>query len=100
MKTETIPAVKGAQGLIKKGLQKHLEKIPGAININEQEQLTYEGRFCLKSKNYQPCCARAPWFGPGLSGVYSRLNSNISHNNIHNNNKLYFSRVALDSTKY
>ena len=97
MKTETIAVVEGALGLIKKGLQKHMEKIPGAININEQQQPTFEGRFCLKSKIYQPCCARGPWFGPGLSGVHSRLNSKISHNN---KNKLYFSRVALDSTKY
>ena len=34
MKTETLPVVTGALGLIKKGLQKHTEKIPGAININ------------------------------------------------------------------
>ena len=100
MKTEAIPVVEGALGLNKKGLQKYMEKIPGAININEQEQPTFERRFCLKSKIYQPCCARGPWFGPGLSGVYSRLNSKNSHNNFNNINKLYFSRVALDSTKY
>ena len=39
MKTETIPVVKGALGLIKKGLGKHVEKIPGAININELQKL-------------------------------------------------------------
>ena len=40
MKTETIPVVIGALGLIKKGLQKHMEKIPGAININEVQKIT------------------------------------------------------------
>ena len=37
MKTE------GALGLIKKGLQKHTEKIPGAININELQKITLLG---------------------------------------------------------
>ena len=38
MKTETIPVVIGVLGLIKKGLQKHTEKIPGAINISELQK--------------------------------------------------------------
>ena len=80
MKTETISVVIGALGLIKTGLQKHAEKIPGAINFNELQKVTLLGtahilsiRFCLKSKIYQPFCALVPWFGPGPSGVYSRL---------------------------
>ena len=37
---ETTPAVIGALGLIKDGLKKHLEKIPGVINIkNYKKQL-------------------------------------------------------------
>ena len=32
MKTETIPVMIGALGLIKKGLAKHMEKIPGVIS--------------------------------------------------------------------
>ena len=31
----------GALELIKKGMQKHTGKIPGAININELEKITY-----------------------------------------------------------
>ena len=54
MKTETIPAVEGALGLIKKGLQKHLEKIPGAININEQNSSHTKEGFVLKAKFISP----------------------------------------------
>ena len=43
MKTEIIPVVIGALGLIKKGLEKHMEKIPGAININELQNITLLG---------------------------------------------------------
>ena len=43
MKTETIPVGIGALGLNKKGLQKHTEKIPGAININELQKITLLG---------------------------------------------------------
>lgn len=37
MKTEIIPVVIGALGLGKKGLNKFTNKIPGKINIHEQE---------------------------------------------------------------
>ena len=42
MKTETVPVnvVIGALGLIKWGLEKHTEKIPGAINTNELQKIT------------------------------------------------------------
>jgi len=43
MKTETMPVVIGALGLIKKGLQKHTEKIPGTINFNELQKITLLG---------------------------------------------------------
>ena len=35
METETIPVVIGAVGLINNGLKKHMEEIPGAISLNE-----------------------------------------------------------------
>ena len=97
MKTKTIPVVVGALGLIKKGLQKHMEIFHGTININELQKITllgtsqYQGRFCLKSKSHQPCCAIGPWFGPNPLGVYSRLNSKNPHNNNNNNNRNYYS---------
>ena len=50
MKTETIPIVIGALGLIKKGLQKHTEKIPRAININELQKITLLGTAYILRK--------------------------------------------------
>ena len=43
MKTEIIPVVIRALGLIKKGLEKYMEKIPGAININKIQNVTLLG---------------------------------------------------------
>ena len=61
MKTETVPVVIGALGLIEKGLQKHTEKFPGAININDVQKNNFirnsphtkEG-FVLKAKFISP----------------------------------------------
>ena len=39
MKTEAIPIVLGALGLIKKGLEEQTEKIPRAIKINELQNI-------------------------------------------------------------
>ena len=41
MKTELISDVIGTLRLIKKGLEKHMEKIPGAIKINDNKKLLY-----------------------------------------------------------
>ena len=38
MKTVTIPVVIGALGMIKKGTEKHLEKIPGSLNLTEMQK--------------------------------------------------------------
>ena len=35
MGTETIPVVIGALGVIKKGLEKYVDKIPGTVSIDE-----------------------------------------------------------------
>jgi len=40
MKTEIIPVVIVTLGLLKKGLGKRTEKIPGVININELQKIT------------------------------------------------------------
>ncbi len=39
MKTTTIPVVIGALGLMRKGLEKYTDKIPGNINIHEVQKL-------------------------------------------------------------
>ena len=43
MKTVTIPAVIGALGMIKKGTEKHLEKIPWSPNLAEMEKIALTG---------------------------------------------------------
>ena len=39
MKTVTVPVVIGVSSLIKKGTEKHLEKIPGSPNIGEMQKI-------------------------------------------------------------
>ena len=46
------------------------------------------GGFCRKSKIYQPCCALGAGFGPGPSGVYSRLGSRDLHHHHHHHNNI------------
>ena len=43
MKTEVIPVVIGALGLVKKGLEKFTNKIPGNIQINEIQKIALLG---------------------------------------------------------
>ena len=43
METVTIPAVIGALGMIKKGTEKHLEKIPGSPKLNEMQKIALTG---------------------------------------------------------
>ena len=42
MKT-VIPVVIGALGIIKKGTEKHLEKIPGSSNLAEMQKIAPTG---------------------------------------------------------
>lgn len=43
MKTETLPVIIGALGVIKKGLEKYTEKIPGNVCIYELQKITLLG---------------------------------------------------------
>ena len=43
MKTTTVPVVIGALGVIKKGIEKHIEKIPGKVNITELQKIALLG---------------------------------------------------------
>ena len=43
METETIPVVIGAFGVIKKGLEKYVDKIPNKASINELQKITLLG---------------------------------------------------------
>ena len=48
MKTVTIPAVTEALGLIKKGFQKHLERVPATPNLGETQKLVLTGLIFKK----------------------------------------------------
>lgn len=74
LQTEIIPVVIGALGLIKKGLEKHMAKIPGVININELQKNNFI-RNSLKSKIYQSHYALGPWFG-GIKQTEQKLRQN------------------------
>ena len=50
MKTKTIPMVIGALGVIKKGVNEYLEKIPGSSVIGQIQKIALLGTniFCEK----------------------------------------------------
>ena len=50
MKTKTIPMVIGALGVIKKGVNEYLEKIPGSSVIGQMQKIALLGTniFCEK----------------------------------------------------
>ena len=43
MRTETVPVIVGALGLIKEGMGQNLGEIPGASNINELQKIILLG---------------------------------------------------------
>ena len=43
MRTETVPVIVGALGLIKEGMVQNLGEIPGASNINELQKIILLG---------------------------------------------------------
>ena len=43
MGTEMIPIVIGALGVIKKGLEKYVDQIPGTVSIDELQNITLLG---------------------------------------------------------
>ena len=43
MKMQIVPVVIGALGVIKKGIDKQISKIPGAINVTELQQIALLG---------------------------------------------------------
>ena len=51
MKTSTVPVVVGALGVIKKGIEKHLAKIPGNIRIEELQKTVLLGTAHILRKS-------------------------------------------------
>ena len=50
LKTTTAPVVIGALEVVKKGIEKHLDKIPGKINITELQKIALLGSSHILSK--------------------------------------------------
>ena len=43
LKTITVPVVIGALGVVKKGIEKHIDKIPGKIKITQLQKIALVG---------------------------------------------------------
>ena len=43
LKTVTVPVVIGTLGVVKEGIEKHIDKIPGKINITEFQKIALLG---------------------------------------------------------
>ena len=74
MRTETTPVIVGALGLIRKGMDQNLGKIPGASNINELQKIILLGtayilRRFLSIKQENSPGTSGPRNGPGSSRV-------------------------------
>ena len=62
----TIPVVTGAQGLIKKGLEKYTKQIPGNIKISELQKIALLGTSSILIKTLHQVGLRLlTHFSPG-----------------------------------
>ena len=53
METESIPVVIGALGVIKKELEKYVDKIPGTASINKVQKITLlRTAYCTSSERF------------------------------------------------
>ena len=58
MGTETIPVVIGTFGVIKKGLEKYIDKIPGTVSIDELQKFTLLGSVRILRKVLIACAIK------------------------------------------
>ena len=57
LKTNTVPVIVKVQGMIKKGTDKHIKKIPvGPIQHEIQKKLHFAERFILLGEHYRCDC--------------------------------------------
>ena len=60
MRTETVPVIVGAVGLIREGMDQNLGKITGASNINELQKIILLGTAHILS--FCPSNKKLPWY--------------------------------------
>ena len=80
MRTETVPVIIGALGLIREGMDQNLVKIPGARNINELQKIILLGNGTHTEKVSVDQIKKLLWYlrtiiGPGSRGVLEAINS-------------------------
>ena len=99
MKTEIIPVVIGAFGVIKKGSEKYISEIPGKHQPpgNSKDNIAGNGPYFtagslyqVTTKTKQPSCALGSWFGPDPWGRNTVLRTELHNNNNNNNNNNIF----------
>ena len=78
MRTETTPVTVGALGLIRKGMDQNLGKIPGASNINELQKIillgtAYTLRRFLSIKQKTPLVLQGQGMAPVLGECRKQL---------------------------
>ena len=73
MRTETVPVIVGALGLIREGMDQNLGKIPGASNINELQKIILLGTAHTKKVSVHQIKnspgTSGPTIGPGSRRV-------------------------------
>ena len=50
LRTITVPVVIGALGVVKEGIEKHIDKIPGKTNITELQKIALLGSIHILQK--------------------------------------------------
>ena len=91
--SKMVPVVIGTLGLIKKGLEKHVEKIPGAININDLQRIISLGVANVLNKVPLKSNSQYPFFTFSYTISLSERSCQISSYYEHQNSRfldLYF----------
>ena len=94
LKTITVPVVIGALGVVKKGIEKHIDKIPGKINITELQKIALLGSshilrkvLSIEWRPWLPIGAPDPGLDPALMVNMIEESRRIRDNNNNNNDK-------------
>ena len=92
LKTITVPVVIGALAVIKKGIEKHIYKIPGKINITELQKIALLGSshivrkvLSIEWRPWLPIRAPDPGLDPALmvNKIEESRRIRDNNNNIH-----------------
>ena len=81
VKTEIVPVIVGELGFMSKGMEYNLEKISGAININELQKIILIETYSAHAKKISvhpvkyPSSTSGPRNGPGSSRVQEAVYS-------------------------